>query len=104
VFTLTEKGRRALSEWRTAPAEDDLPELRDPGLLRLFFGADPARLAAARRDSHTRKLEEYRARAPADPGEATRGPRLALEAGIRHEEEWVRFWSELADGRTPHGA
>jgi hypothetical protein len=27
------------------------------------------------------------------------GMRLALEAGIGHEREYVRFWSRLRDGR-----
>jgi hypothetical protein len=25
-------------------------------------------------------------------------PRLALEAGIAHEREWVRYWKRLAEG------
>ena len=32
-----------------------------------------------------------------DPGAGPRGPWLALEAGIHHEREWVRFWEELAE-------
>lgn len=36
VYTLTPEGERALHEWLTG--EDDVYELRDEGLLRLFFG------------------------------------------------------------------
>jgi hypothetical protein len=34
-----------------------------------------------------------------DPGTDPRGPWLALEAGIRHEREWVDYWGAIADGR-----
>ena len=36
VYELTAKGRRAVSDWLRA--EDDVFEMRDEGLLRLFFG------------------------------------------------------------------
>ena len=95
VYALTRRGRDVLARWRDAPAEE-LPQLRDPGLLKLFFGADQKRLAAVRRDAHRRKLAEYRAYRKQDAGAEPRGPWLTLEAGIAHEREWVRFWSKLA--------
>src|SRR6266480_4282632 len=39
VYRLSAAGRRALREWRADP-NTDLYELRDPGLLKLFCGAD----------------------------------------------------------------
>ncbi len=96
LFSLTDAGREALSAWRAERSRDPLPELRDPGLLRLFFGADPRELAAVRVEAHRAKLREYEDLLASGPAEAPRGPRLALEAGIRHEREWVRFWEELA--------
>ncbi len=96
LFSLTDAGRSALSAWRSERPDDPLPELRDPGLLRLFFGADPAALAGARADAHRAKLREYEERLAHDPGDGARGPWLALEAGVRHEREWVRFWQELS--------
>ncbi len=95
VFSLSAAGRRALQEWREDTAVDRLPELRDPGLLKLFFGADPARLAAARLAAHRRQLAGYEERLRS-ADEAPEGPRLTLRAGIAHEREWVRFWEELA--------
>lgn len=100
LFSLTEAGRGALSAWRCERSEDPLPELRDPGLLRLFFGAEPDTLAPARLEAHRAKLREYEERLAHDPGDGARGPWLALEAGVRHEREWVRFWEELA----PHSS
>lgn len=92
------RGARELSRWREEPPEE-LPELRDPGLLKLFFGADPRRLAEARREAHRRKLDEYTARRKLDRGGEPRGVWLALNAGVGHEREWVRFWSEIAGGK-----
>lgn len=97
LFSLTGEGRDALSAWRSEPPDDPLPELRDPGLLRLFFGADPSALAAARAAAHRAKLREYEQRLSHDPGDGPRGPWLALAAGVRHEREWVSFWEELAE-------
>jgi DNA-binding PadR family transcriptional regulator len=98
-YSLTPKGRRALEEWRQTPTER-LSELRDLGLLKLFFGADPRDLAEVQLDAHRRKLAEYEALRRFDSGEEPRGPWLTLESGIGHEREWIRFWSELA-GQTP---
>ena len=95
LYSLTERGREALSAWRAEPTSA-LPELRDPGLLKLFFGADQRALAAVRRDAHRAKLAEYEARRRLDTGEEPRGPWRALDAGIAHEREWVRFWTGLA--------
>src|SRR5437588_2526898 len=38
-YQLTAEGRAALQRWRATPT-DAFTELRDPGLLQLFFGAD----------------------------------------------------------------
>lgn len=99
LYSLTEAGREALARWREEPS-GDLPELRDPGLLKLFFGADQRALAVVRREAHSAKLAEYEQRRRLDTGEGPRGPWRALEAGIAHEREWVRFWAELAGERT----
>lgn len=96
IFGLTAAGRRALGSWRRDVAVERLPELRDPGLLKLFFGADPARLGAARLAAHRRQLAEYEARLAAFGDERPSGPLLTLQAGVAHEREWVRFWEGLA--------
>ena len=96
-YALTERGRRALAEWVATPT-DEFTELRDPGLLRLFFGADPESLAPAQLEVHERKLREYE-QTRAELGErGPAGPRLTLDAGIGHEREWIRFWRRLARG------
>jgi PadR family transcriptional regulator, regulatory protein AphA len=97
LYRLTAKGRSELKRWREEPP-DQLPELRDPGLLKLFFGSATRPLAETRLAAHRRKLSEYRERRKFDPGTGPRGPWEALDAGIAHERVWVRFWSGLLDG------
>jgi PadR family transcriptional regulator AphA len=92
VYRLTEEGARVLAGWRQDP-DADLHELRDAGLLKLFCGADPAALADGQLTWHQRRLRTYEAMADQDG--MTEGMRLALEAGIAHEREYVRFWSRL---------
>jgi DNA-binding PadR family transcriptional regulator len=101
IYRITAKGREALAEWR----EDVHPEpteLRDLGLLKLFLGADPAALAEGQMETHRAKLafyEEMRANAPDDVPE---GKLLALEAGIGHERQFLRFWEDvLSERRVP---
>ena len=95
TYRLTGAGRQALGAWLETPAEG-FTELRDPGLLQLFFGADPGRLATAQRELHARKLAGYEALHASAGAAMPAGPRLALEAGIGHEREWLRFWAALA--------
>src|SRR5262245_49058228 len=50
-YRMTDRGREALRAWVAAPT-DQFTELRDLALLKLFFGADPAALAAPQLDVH----------------------------------------------------
>jgi PadR family transcriptional regulator, regulatory protein AphA len=93
TYRLTAKGRRALAEWRDDP-RTEYWELRDPGLLKLFAGADPAALAEVQLEAHERRLHAYEAMRDSMP-DMPAGMRLALEAGIGHAREYVRFWSQL---------
>jgi PadR family transcriptional regulator, regulatory protein AphA len=96
-YAITDRGTAALREWLDeAPSQP--PELRDAGVLKLFFGADPAAVAGRQRPLHEAKLAEYEQlheRLTAD--DAPAGWRRALEAGIRHERAMVASWAELED-------
>ena len=97
TYRLTAKGRKALSEWRADP-NTNLYELRDPGLLKLFAGGDPAALAQTQLEAHERRLHSYEALRES-MRDMPEGMRLALEAGIGHAREYVRFWSRLREQR-----
>jgi DNA-binding PadR family transcriptional regulator len=96
-YTITPAGQQALHDWVATPTSELTVELRDPGLLKLHLDADPGPLAEAQLDAHRAKLAEYEAVAAAAPGHRDRGPWRTLQAGLRHEREWVRFWEEVAD-------
>jgi PadR family transcriptional regulator, regulatory protein AphA len=97
TYRLTERGRELLREWSNQPT-GELYELRDASTLKLFFGGDPAVLAASQLEAHSRQLEVYE-RVHASLDGAPSGQRLALECGIGHEREFIRFWSQvLGDG------
>lgn len=93
-YALTARGKGALEGWLAAPTTG-FTELRDLGLLKLFFGADPAVVAKAQLQVHQDKLAEYSELHRTQGGSMPQGPRLALEAGIGHEREWVGFWRKL---------
>jgi PadR family transcriptional regulator, regulatory protein AphA len=93
TYRLTRKGREALAGWRADP-NTDFYELRDPGLLKLFAGADPQALADTQVAAHERRLHSYEVIRGSMP-DMPEGMRLALEAGIGHAREYVRFWSDV---------
>jgi len=95
LYSLTDAGRQALADWR-AESTRELYELRDLGLLKLFFGADPAAIAPEQLAAHRAKLAEYEGLVAEAEGLAPSGPRLALESGIEHERVYVEFWERLA--------
>jgi DNA-binding PadR family transcriptional regulator len=102
VFSVTHAGRQALQDWiRTSDSAQ--VELRDPGLLKLFFGgaADPPDVLALARDEHAHHAarlavyERILPRLESDPHAAFALATIRL--GIRHEQVAVDFWREVAD-------
>jgi PadR family transcriptional regulator, regulatory protein AphA len=95
IYRLTKAGTEELDRWR-AESTSDLYELRDAGLLKLFFGADPSKLAPKQLEAHEEKLGEYEAQLEECRGiNAPDGIIHAIEAGSGHEREYVRFWKRL---------
>ena len=99
TYRLTAAGRRRLEAWRVDAAPPSW-ELRDAGLLKLFFGGDPASLAPAQIEAHEERLAEYE-RLQAAGERLPDGMRLALASGVGHEREYLRFWRAIAAGDTP---
>ena len=100
VYELTEAGTAALQRWLES---DDEPayELRDEGMLKLFFSDSlPARrieIIRAMRTreeralAHLRSIEPYASKGPA-------GPYLTLQMGIELTE-WAIKWCEATERR-----
>jgi DNA-binding PadR family transcriptional regulator len=107
-YRLTEQGRQALEAWRNEPEPtgSDHRELRDDGLLKLFLGVNQGKLAADQLQAHEARLHSYEElhaaaqAAAAAAADVPQGPLLALEAGLGHEREYVRFWKALLDKQT----
>jgi PadR family transcriptional regulator, regulatory protein AphA len=99
TYQLTERGSELLAQWRERPTSE-LYELRDAATLKLFFGGDPKTLAEGQLEAHRRRLEVYE-RLRESLEEAPLGQRLALEGGIGHEREFIRFWSSVSETGPP---
>lgn len=93
TYRLTEAGRAALDRWREDPDTEPC-ELRDPALLKLFFGAGPAALARRQVRHHEMLLEHYLRLQDTDMPD---GARRALAAGIGEARGSISFWSRLAE-------
>ena len=100
VYRLTDRGRAALGEWRDDPTAREY-EFRDVATLKMFFGADPEDLAENQVEIHSRRLGEYEALAAALSDRPT-GWALALELGIGHEREFLRFWTRFLEPDAPN--
>jgi PadR family transcriptional regulator, regulatory protein AphA len=98
TFSITETGRRALQDWLADPSAD-LPDIRDSGLLKLFFGEHASTeqivaLACNQRDAHQQRLDLYQSLAELQaigPAGATIGLGLAWERAA------TSFWTDIAD-------
>ena len=101
VYELTRAGQEALDGW-LEPAPDPMFEVRDEGMLKLFFsdiGTVAQRIENLRemRESHGRtvaQLEELAANASHMPT----GPRMTLELGLGLHR-WIVEWCDQAERR-----
>ena len=102
-FSLTDAGREALQDWLGEQGPPSGTEIRDLGLLRLFFGAaardeqDVVVNARAQAQAHRDKLALY-----ADLVQVVEEPHVAatLRLGTAYERAAVAFWESLADDRS----
>jgi PadR family transcriptional regulator, regulatory protein AphA len=108
VFAITPAGMAALTSWLGRPS-DAPTELRDPGLLQLFFAdlaSDEAKLRLAEQQLavHRAKLASYREaeRQERRPNESERGRRTVehwrgetLPMGLLYEDAAVDFWTDV---------
>lgn len=97
VYTLTPAGRRALDDWLREPTREQT-QIRDTGLLKLFFGEglpsdDIAELARAQEEAHRARLAVYEA---AEPDVDHPHHAATLRAGLLFERLFVDFWREVA--------
>lgn len=97
-FEVTDEGRDRLSEWLQEPT-DELPEIRDLALLKLFFsflgrGQGVQDLATVQAAEHRARVEQYETLSR----ELPRGSiATALQLGLAWERVAADFWAGVAD-------
>jgi DNA-binding PadR family transcriptional regulator len=102
TYSLTPEGRDALRRWLRDTTTEQL-QLRDLGLLKLFFGdlveqVDVVALAQAEESTHRERLarfEEIDRNLAARPEAAF--VRATLQMGLACERAFVDFWREIAE-------
>jgi DNA-binding PadR family transcriptional regulator len=97
VYTLTPAGRRVLDDWLRQPTSDQT-QIRDTGLLKLFFGDrmsvdEIAALAREQEQAHRQQLAVYET---IDDTDMLPHHAAVVQAGILHERTFAEFWRDLA--------
>ncbi|MGD0166688.1 MAG: PadR family transcriptional regulator [Gaiellaceae bacterium] len=99
IYSITDRGRAALEEWLRQPTSEQ-PQIRDIGLLKLFFSSTLesdtiVTLARAQEQSHRKRLavyEELEREIPEHAGFA----HASLRMGFAVERAFIEFWSGIA--------
>ena len=117
MFEITPAGLSSLQAWLERPAEAPT-ELRDRGLLQLFFmdlatNEARVRLAEKQLEIHQSKLSMYQAEAREERRDGSSAPGLrtaehwrgaTLPMGLLYERAAVEFWTNVAnEGTAPEG-
>ena len=102
IYHLTEYGRRALRSWLDDPTADPT-EIRDQGLLKLFFCTEVGRseirrLAVEQAAAHREKLRQYEKLDIEVAGLHRHEPqRATLRMGMEFERLAAGFWEGIAE-------
>jgi DNA-binding PadR family transcriptional regulator len=99
TYSILPAGREALRDWLSAPTEDPT-EVRDLGLLKLFFlnfgtRKDLLQLARDRRESHRTRADAYEEQRAEVVDYADRWQVKTMELGIRYERCVEQFWADF---------
>jgi PadR family transcriptional regulator, regulatory protein AphA len=107
VYELTPEGESALQDWLASDAEPTY-ELRDEGLLKLFFSDSlperriqnvrAMRVRQERKVAQLRELQETSREVEGKPEEWHTGPRMTLEMGIAYAQ-FMADWCAEAERR-----
>ena len=102
LYTITPAGRDELERWLREPTFEQ-PQLRDLGLLKLFFAGlvdrpDVQALADAQAEAHRTRLALYESIGEAKQQQLAEDPfaLAALRMGLMVEQAKVAFWEQVA--------
>jgi DNA-binding PadR family transcriptional regulator len=99
TYTITDAGRAELAGWLAEPTPGHT-DVRDPGLLKLFFAkharpGDVRAIAADQHRVHRERADQYERTHQLLAGSADRWQMKSLELGIRYERTVEGFWADL---------
>lgn len=98
IYSLTGKGKETLAAW-AAETTVTPPQLREEAILKIFAGADPGPLGAARRAWHEAKRDELSAMLQevreADGYEASE---RTLTVGVTYHQKMLELLDLLMEG------
>ncbi len=99
VYSLTEEGKQALAAWAADVAVTP-PQLREEAILKIFAGADPAPLAAARRAWHEAKRDELGAMlAEVREVDGYGASERTLTVGVTYHQKMLELLDAVAQAR-----
>lgn len=108
-YALTDTGREALRAWADSPGAPP-SQYRDEGMLKVFAGANPRVVFAARGDWHRAKLAELegymdalKAGRDGSTEEKWRGPEATLIGGIAYHRQMIDTFERFVEN-TPNNA
>ncbi|HEV2781712.1 MAG TPA: PadR family transcriptional regulator [Actinophytocola sp.] len=99
TYSITRAGRKALRDWLATPTREQT-EVRDLGLLKLFFAAfgereDLIQLARDRYESHRARADGYLKQHERIVDVADEWQVKTLELGLRYERTVEQFWADF---------
>ncbi|WP_133907573.1 PadR family transcriptional regulator [Actinophytocola oryzae] len=99
TYSILPAGREALREWLSTTT-DEQTEVRDLGLLKLFFvnfgsRKDLLQLARDRRESHRSRADAYEEQRAEIVDYADRWQVKTIELGVRYERTVEQFWADF---------
>jgi PadR family transcriptional regulator AphA len=98
IYSLTEKGKEALSAWAADTAVTP-PQLREEAILKIFAGADPGPLGAARRAWHEAKRDELNAMlAEVREADGYAASERTLTVGVTYHQKMLELLDALSGG------
>jgi DNA-binding PadR family transcriptional regulator len=105
VYSLTDRGRSALEDWRSS-AELTPPQLREEGVLKIFAGGDPLPIFRARCDWHRAKLSELEGYLEAVTGEDPTwdGVRASLQVGVAYNRMMLEAMERFLESQAATGS
>ena len=100
-YRLTDRGREELARWLSASTVEHT-EVRDMGMLKLFFSSDApativANLAADRFQFHQSRVDEWERLRSEIEALASDVELATLDMGLRVERAAAEFWSETLE-------